>query len=243
MTFRADVFLVQHGFAESRTEAQAAIHAGKVKADGRQITKPSQLISEDASISYEKAHPYVSRGALKLIAALDQFGLSPAERICVDVGSSTGGFTEVLLARGAFKVYAVDVGHGQLHRKLVNDPRVVQREGVNARDLSQHQIPEPIDAITIDVSFIGLRLVFPPVMKLVRSGAWMVALIKPQFEAGQEWISKRGVVRSYNIHTEIVQGVARFLGSQSGWSLLGTMESPVQGGDGNREFLVAAQRK
>jgi 23S rRNA (cytidine1920-2'-O)/16S rRNA (cytidine1409-2'-O)-methyltransferase len=243
MPLRADIFLVEHGYAESRSEAQAAIRAGNVKADGKPVSKPAQLIPEEASISYEKAHPYVSRGALKLAGALDQFALSPSGLICLDVGSSTGGFTEVLLERGAYKVYAVDVGHGQMHRRIAGDPRVVQREGVNARDLTHAHVPEDIDAVTIDVSFIGLKLVFPPILKLARPGAWMVALIKPQFEAGQEWIGKRGVVRSHSVHREIVEGVARWLGTQPSWSVLGTMESPIQGGEGNREFLLAAAKK
>ena len=239
---RADLFLVEHGYAESRTEAQAAIRAGRVAVDGKPVLKPSQIVDEGAVVAYGKPHPYVSRGALKLAAALDQFGLSPAGLVCIDVGASTGGFTEVLLERGARKVYAVDVGYGQLRAKLAADPRVIRLEGINARDLTSMQIPEPVDAIVADVSFIGLRLVLPPVLKLAGDGAWLIALIKPQFEVGREWVGKGGLVKDMAAQEEAVKGIVAWLGGQSGWTVTGTGDSPIAGGDGNREFLVAAKK-
>ena len=242
MPTRADIFLVEHGHAATRTEAQGAIRAGKVLADGEPVLKPSQLIEEGAEITYAKAHPYVSRGALKLIAALDHFSLSPDGLVCLDIGASTGGFTEVLLERGAGKVYAVDVGHGQLHPKLAADPRVIRIDGLNARDLTPSHIAEEVDVVVADVSFIGLKLVLPGPLKRVRSGGWLVALIKPQFEAGREWVAKGGLVKDEAIRDEALKAIVAWLAAQTGWSVLGTLESPIQGGDGNREFLVAARQ-
>jgi 23S rRNA (cytidine1920-2'-O)/16S rRNA (cytidine1409-2'-O)-methyltransferase len=242
VTARADIFLVEHGYAESRSEAQAAIRAGKVSADRKPILKPSQTIADGAAIVYEKPHPYVSRGALKLIAALDRFALSPAELICLDVGASTGGFTEVLLERGARKVYAVDVGHGQLNPKLAANPRIVSLEGVNARDLAPALITEEVDAVVADVSFIGLKLVLPAALKLARKGAWLVALVKPQFEAGRDRVGRGGLVKDNVVQEDALQGIVDWQGTQPGWSVIGTMESPVTGGDGNREFLLAARK-
>ncbi|MGA7675822.1 MAG: TlyA family RNA methyltransferase [Rhizomicrobium sp.] len=239
---RADIFLVEKGYASSRAEAQAAIRAGHVRADGKPVSKPSQMIAENAAIAYEKAHPYVSRGALKLAAALDRFALSPAGLTCIDVGVSTGGFTEILLERGAHKVYAVDVGHGQLHGRLAADPRVILLEGVNARDLRPAHIPEPADCIVADVSFISLKLVLSSALKFARGGAWLVALVKPQFEAGRENIAKGGIVKDEAAREEALKGIVDWLGGQSAWSVIGTMDSPVAGGDGNREFLLAARK-
>jgi 23S rRNA (cytidine1920-2'-O)/16S rRNA (cytidine1409-2'-O)-methyltransferase len=241
MAKRADIFLVEHGFAESRAEAQAAIGAGLVRVDGKTVAKPSQALASDAAITYEKSHPYVSRGALKLIAALDRFGLSPEGLVCLDLGASTGGFTEVLLARGAKKVYALDVGHGQLHQKLHGNPRLVSFEGLNARDLTQTHIREPIDAIVADVSFISLKLALPPALALAASGAWLAALVKPQFEAGRDAVGKGGIVKSAAARSAAVKSVADWLGERE-WSVQGTMESPLAGGDGNREFLLAARK-
>jgi 23S rRNA (cytidine1920-2'-O)/16S rRNA (cytidine1409-2'-O)-methyltransferase len=239
---RADVFLVEHGFAQSRNEAQAAIVAGKVRVNGRVVAKPSQTLSDAAAIEYEKPHPYVSRGGLKLAAALDRFALTPQARVCVDLGASTGGFTDVLLAGGAKCVYAIDVGHGQMHPKLMRDARVIRREGINARDLSVAHVPEAPEAIVADVSFIGLKLALPPALAMAAHGAWLVALVKPQFEIGRWAIGKGGIVRDADAQNSALADIAHWLGGVSGWSVLGTMESPIQGGDGNREFLIAATK-
>jgi 23S rRNA (cytidine1920-2'-O)/16S rRNA (cytidine1409-2'-O)-methyltransferase len=239
---RADVYLVQHGYAASRAEAQAAIAAGRVLADGQTVLKPSQPIGDAANIAYERAHPYVSRGALKLIAALDCFELSPRGLVCLDIGTSTGGFTQVLLERGAAKVYAVDVGHGQLHGDVAKDPRVVSVEGVNARELSDRQIPERPQAIVADVSFISLKLALPPALELAAPGAWLAALVKPQFEAGRGNIGKGGIVRDAAAQISAVDGIVEWISSVQGWSVLGQLKSPIEGGDGNREFLIAARK-
>ena len=239
---RADLFLVENGLAASRSEAQAAIRAGLVKVDGEVLVKPSKTLAEGMTIEYRKPHPYVSRGGLKLAAALDHFALSPEGLICLDIGASTGGFTEVLLAGGAAKVYAVDVGHGQMHPRLQRDPRVVRREGVNARDLSVSHMPEAPQALTADVSFIGLKLALPPALELAAPGAWLVALVKPQFEVGRDWIGKGGIVRDSQMQNEAVADIKQFISSQSRWTVIGHIESPILGGEGNKEFLIAAQK-
>jgi 23S rRNA (cytidine1920-2'-O)/16S rRNA (cytidine1409-2'-O)-methyltransferase len=239
---RADVFLVEQGLAASRAEAQAAIAAGSVTANGRLLTKSSQMLSPGVEITYRKAHPFVSRGALKLTAALDHFRLSPEGRVCLDIGASTGGFTEVLLQRGASKVFAVDVGHGQLHPKLARDPRVISYEGVNARALSPAQITDPPGAIVADVSFIGLKLILPPALALAAGGAFLVVLVKPQFEVGPEHVSRGGLVRDEKAQHAAVEDIQHWLGAQTGWNVLGWIDSPIQGGDGNREFLLAAAK-
>jgi 23S rRNA (cytidine1920-2'-O)/16S rRNA (cytidine1409-2'-O)-methyltransferase len=240
MAKRADIYLVEYGFAASRTEAQAAIRAGLVTANGQSVTKPSQSVPDDAVIVYSKTHPYVSRGALKLIAALDHFDLSPEGLVCLDIGASTGGFTEVLLERGAALVYAVDVGHGQLREKLSGDERVVSLEGTDARSLTSVQIPSPPQAIVTDVSFIGLKLVLPAALALANN-AWLVVLVKPQFEVGRDHVGKGGVVKDEAAQSEAVQAIISLL-KKSHWTVLGTIDSPIEGGDGNREFLVAARQ-
>jgi len=240
MATRADVFLVEHGFAASRSEAQAAIRAGTVSANGQRVLKPSQTLADDAVIAYTKAHPYVSRGALKLLAALDHFELSPEGMICLDVGASTGGFTEVLLERGAHRVYAVDVGHGQMRQKLLDDERVVALEGSDARNLTSAQIPEPPQAIVADVSFISLKLALPAALSLAKN-AWLVALVKPQFEAGKAAVGKGGIVKDEAVQNAAVQEVIKLLEKRH-WTVLGSIDSPIEGGDGNREFLVAARQ-
>jgi 23S rRNA (cytidine1920-2'-O)/16S rRNA (cytidine1409-2'-O)-methyltransferase len=239
---RADQFLVQQGFAASRSEAQAAIRAGLVSADGAPVAKPSQALQAGATIAYAKPHPYVSRGGLKLAAALDHFNLSPDGRIALDIGASTGGFTEVLLAGGAARVYAVDVGHAQMNPRLARDPRIVRKDGVNARDLTTEQVPEPVQAIVADVSFIGLKLVLPPALVLAAPDAWVVALVKPQFEIGRWAVGKGGIVRDAEAQAGAIAEIEKFLNQQAGWTVLGHIESPITGGDGNREFLIAAQR-
>ena len=238
---RADVFLVSHGFAASRAEAQAAIKAGLVEADGQKIAKPAQRLSESMNISYEPAHPYVSRGGVKLAAALDHFSLSPEGRVCLDIGASTGGFTQVLLERGATRVYAVDVGHGQLHAKLASDPRVKRIDGLNARDLTPAKIPEAPQAIVADVSFISLKLALPPALHLAAEDAWAVLLVKPQFEVGLRGVSRGGIVKDDALREAALAEMTAWIKAQ-GWQVLGTMDSPLPGGDGNREYLLAAKR-
>jgi 23S rRNA (cytidine1920-2'-O)/16S rRNA (cytidine1409-2'-O)-methyltransferase len=239
---RADVFLVEHGYAKSRTEAQSAIRSGHVRIDGQIVYKPSFQMSANASVEYIKPHPYVSRGALKLAGALDRFKLSPAGLVCLDIGASTGGFTDMLLERGARRVYAIDVGHGQLAAKLKRDERVVSREGVNARELNSERVPEPPEAIVADVSFIGLRLALPPALAMAPGGAWLVALVKPQFEVGRFAVGKGGIVRDAEAQEAALTELTSWLNSVSGWTVLGHMESPIEGGDGNREFLLAAKK-
>ena len=237
---RADVFLVSQGFAASRAEAQAAIRAGNVEADGHPITKPAQRLHKGMNINYEPAHPYVSRGGVKLAAALDHFSLSPQGRVCLDLGASTGGFTQVLLERGATRVYALDVGHGQLHPKIAAEPRVKRIEGVNARELTSARVPEPPRAITADVSFISLKLALPPALHLASTDAWAVLLIKPQFEVGPLGVGRRGIVKDDALREAALADVTGWVKSQ-GWQVLGSMESPIMGGDGNREYLLAAK--
>lgn len=239
---RADVFLVEHGYAKSRTEAQSAIRSGHVRINGQIVNKPSYQMAPNASVEYIKPHSYVSRGALKLSAALDHFELSPAGLVCVDIGSSTGGFTEILLERGARRVYAIDVGHGQMAAKLKRDVRVTTREGVNARDLSAEHVPEAPQVVVADVSFIGLKLALPPALAMAAAGAWLVALVKPQFEVGRYAVGKGGIVKDAEAQQAALTDIAGWINSASGWSVLGHMESPIEGGDGNREFLIAATK-
>jgi 23S rRNA (cytidine1920-2'-O)/16S rRNA (cytidine1409-2'-O)-methyltransferase len=240
MPTRADVYLVEKGYAASRSEAQAAIRAGTVTVNGKRVLKPAEAVEEGAEIAYVKAHPYVSRGALKLLAALDHFELSPEGLTCLDVGASTGGFTEVLLERGAHRVYAVDVGHGQLRQKLLDDPRVVSLEGTDARNLTVAQIPEPPQAVVADVSFISLKLALPTALALARN-AWLVALVKPQFEAGRGAVGKGGIVKDEAALNDSVAAVMAVIKKYK-WTVLGTIDSPIEGGDGNREFLIAARQ-
>ncbi|HXJ01441.1 MAG TPA: TlyA family RNA methyltransferase [Micropepsaceae bacterium] len=238
---RADIFLVSHGFAATRAEAQAAIRAGNVQADGQRITKTAQKLHEGMNILYQPAHPYVSRGGVKLAAALDHFGLSPEGRVCLDVGASTGGFTQVLLERGAKCVYAVDVGHEQLHAKISSDQRVKRLDGVNARDLTATKIPQSPGAITADVSFISLRLAVPPALHLATPDAWAVLLVKPQFEVGPRGVSRGGIVKDNVLRDAALVEITTWIKTLA-WQVLGIMDSPIAGGDGNREYLLAAKR-
>jgi 23S rRNA (cytidine1920-2'-O)/16S rRNA (cytidine1409-2'-O)-methyltransferase len=242
MPTRADIFLVEQGYAASRAEAQAAIRAGRVTADSKPVLKASQPIGKWATVTYAKAHPYVSRGALKLIAALDHFSLSPKNLTCLDIGASTGGFTEVLLERGARKVYAVDVGHDQLHPKLAADPRVVSLERCNARDLDTAQVPGRLQALVADVSFISLKLALPRALAQATDNAWLVALVKPQFELGPEKVGKKGIVRSAYDQTSAAVMIAQWLYHECEWNIMGMIDSPILGGDGNKEFLLAARK-
>jgi len=238
---RADVFLVNQGLAATRSEAQAAIRAGRVSADGEQIKKAAQKLQSNMSISYQPAHPYVSRGGVKLAAALDHFALSPETRICLDIGASTGGFTQVLLERRASRVYAVDVGHGQLHAKIKADRRVIPLEGLNARELTSAKVPEPPQAIVADVSFISLKQALPPALALASRDAWAVLLVKPQFELGRWGTSRAGIVKDKSLRETALAEVTDWVKGQ-GWHVIGSMDSPITGGDGNQEYLLAAAR-
>jgi len=237
---RIDRLLVERGLFESRAKAQAAIEAGLVRAGERQVRKASEAIAVDASLRASAAHPYVSRGGVKLAAALDYFGFDPKGRVCLDVGASTGGFTQVLLERGAKRVYAVDVGRGQLHQSLRARPEVVSLEEIDIRKLSPSLLSESPDFVTLDVSFISLKLVLPAALALVKSPAQMVALIKPQFEAGCALV-KKGIVRDPQVHAAVCDGIAAFVAAL-GWRVLGITPSPIAGGDGNAEFLLGAAK-
>jgi 23S rRNA (cytidine1920-2'-O)/16S rRNA (cytidine1409-2'-O)-methyltransferase len=239
---RADRLLVERGHFESRARAQAAIAAGLVHADGRVVARASDLIDPDARIEAQAPHPFVSRGGLKLVAALDAFGFDPAGVTCLDVGASTGGFTDALLGRGAAHVYAVDVGRDQLHASLRGHPRVTSLEGHDARSLDAATIPVAPMLVAIDVSFISLRLVIPAVAALMGEGAALAALVKPQFEAGRDRIGRGGIVRDAAIHEAVCTEIRDFV-AQAGFTILGLIPSPVTGGDGNREFLLGARRK
>ncbi len=239
MKRRADLALVERGLAESRARAQALIMAGLVFSGEARVAKPGDAVRDDAPLAVRgQEHPWVSRGGLKLAHGLDAFGLDPAGRVCLDIGASTGGFTDVLLARGAAKVYAVDVGQGQLAWKLRTDPRVVVLEKTNARHLDVTLIPEPIGALVCDASFIGLRTVLPAGLGLCGAGAFAVALIKPQFEAGPERVGKGGVVRDPAVHAEICETMRAWFTALPGWTAIGIAESPITGPEGNREFLI-----
>ncbi|RAI42954.1 TlyA family RNA methyltransferase [Rhodoplanes roseus] len=237
---RADRLLVDRGLFESRAKAQAAIAAGFVTADGVRVGKPSDTIAPDAVIEALPAHPYVSRGALKLAAALDAGPIDPAGRVCLDVGASTGGFTELLLSRGARKVYAVDVGRDQLHARLRAHPRVVSLESTDIRALSAAVLDETPSLVVVDVSFIPLALVLPAALALAAPDCDVVALIKPQFEAGREHV-KKGLVRDPEIHTAVCETVTALARSLR-CTVHAVLPSPITGGDGNREFLLVARR-
>ena len=240
---RADQLLVEQGLAESRTKAQALILAGLVSCGERRVDKPGEQLAADAALVLkDRDHPWVSRGGVKLAFALDHFRITVDGHVALDIGASTGGFTEVLLARGARRVYAVDVGHGQLAWKLRQDPRVVVRERLNARYLSRADIPEPVDIITCDASFIGLATVLPASLALASEKGQLVVLVKPQFEAGPAHVGKGGVVRDPEIHREVCERAAAWVAEQPGWSVVGIIESPIQGPEGNREFLLYARR-
>ncbi len=239
---RLDMALVARGLVESRAKAQALILAGAVFSGERRLDKPGTVVASDQPLEVRgEPHPWVSRGGLKLAHALDHFALDARDAVVVDVGASTGGFTDVALARGARRVYAVDVGHGQLAWKLRQDPRVVVLERTNARHLNRNHIPEPIDLVVCDASFIGLETVLPAPLNLVRPGGRLVALIKPQFEVGRGRVGKRGVVADPTLHTEVCERIRRWLAAL-GWHVLGLTESPILGPEGNKEFLIAAEK-
>lgn len=238
---RLDEALVARGFFASRSRARDAVERGTVSLDGVVATKAGQTVSDAAVITVaDPAQAYVSRAALKLIAGLDHFGIYARGCNALDIGASTGGFTQVLLERDAAHVTAIDVGHGQMHESLRSDPRVSCVEGLNARDLTAEVLDgRPLDLIVSDVSFISLKLVLPPALALARSGAHGVFLVKPQFEAGREAIGKGGILKNPADGPIVAEALAEWLGSQPGWRALGLCPSPIEGGDGNREFLLA----
>lgn len=238
---RLDQALVQHGLASTRSRARDLILRGAVTVDGKTVVKPAATISPSAELSVTAEAADVSRGSVKLRAALDAFAFDPAAAICLDVGASTGGFTQALLAAGAAKVYAVDVGHGQLAAELRNDPRVAGLEGQDARALTANQIPDWIAAIVADVSFISLTKALGVPLSFAAPGAWLAALIKPQFEAGRDAIGKGGIVRNEEAREAAVASVRAWVASQPGWTVDGIIPSPIAGGSGNREFLLGAR--
>ena len=237
---RIDRLLVERGLFDSRAKAQAAIAAGLVTANTAPVRKASEEIAVDAALSATPAHPYVSRGGIKLAAALDHFGFDPKGRVCLDIGASTGGFTQVLLERGAKRVYAVDVGRGQLHESLRGRPEVVSYEETDIRACSPARFRATPNLVTIDVSFISLKLVLPAALKLVAHRTQVVALIKPQFEVGPTLV-KKGIVRDAALQTAVCDDISAFVTSL-GWRVLGIIPSPIAGGDGNAEFLLGAVR-
>jgi 23S rRNA (cytidine1920-2'-O)/16S rRNA (cytidine1409-2'-O)-methyltransferase len=237
---RADRLLVERGLFDSRARAQAAVAAGLVTADGVPVRKASDAISTAAAIEAAPEHPYVSRGGVKLAAALDEFALDVTGRVCLDVGASTGGFAELLVARGARRVYAIDVGHSQLHPRLRQREEIVSMERTDIRTLDPARLSEPRDFAAVDVSFISLKLVLPAVGNLLKQRASIIALIKPQFEARRGDI-KKGIVRDAAVHQAVCDEIAAFVVSQ-GWRVGGRVPSPILGGDGNREFFIEAER-
>ncbi|MBL6927683.1 MAG: TlyA family RNA methyltransferase [Rhodospirillales bacterium] len=239
---RIDQLLVERGLAESRARAQAMVMAGLVYSQTRRLDKPGHQIAQDAPLEIKgQDHPWVSRGGLKLDHALTHFAIDPRGLVCLDVGASTGGFTEVLLSHGAGRVYAVDVGRGQLAWKLRGDERVIVLEKTNARHLTPAQIPDPVHMVVCDASFIGLEIVLPAPLALCAPGAILVSLIKPQFEVGKGRVGKGGVVRDAALHDEVCAKISDWLSSLPGWQVLGLTESPIKGPEGNKEFLIAAR--
>jgi 23S rRNA (cytidine1920-2'-O)/16S rRNA (cytidine1409-2'-O)-methyltransferase len=237
---RADVLLVERGLFESRARARAAIEAGLVLADGKVVAKPSDTIAPDAALSAEPAHPYVSRGGVKLAGALEHYPIEIEGHVCLDVGASTGGFTEVLLANGASLVFAIDVGHGQLHPSLHDHPKIMSMEGTDIRSLGGKRLPARPDIVTIDVSFISLKAVLPAALSLAASPTHLLALIKPQFEAERKNY-KGGVIRNAMVHQQICDDIAAFAASL-GCTDMQVFPSSIAGGDGNIEFFLGARR-
>jgi 23S rRNA (cytidine1920-2'-O)/16S rRNA (cytidine1409-2'-O)-methyltransferase len=237
---RADVVLAARGFFESRAKAREAIEAGLVRINGRVVSKASAPVAGDAMIEADAPYPWVSRGGVKLAHALGHFSVDPADRFCLDIGASTGGFTDVLLARNARHVVAVDVGHGQLHARLAREARVTSLEGLDARALTAAHLIEPPSLLVIDASFISLALVAPNVLSLAATQAELIALIKPQFEAGRALV-KKGVVRDEAVHAQVCARIVDAI-AKAGWRCEGVVPSPIEGGDGNKEFLVYARR-
>ncbi|NIJ42590.1 23S rRNA (cytidine1920-2'-O)/16S rRNA (cytidine1409-2'-O)-methyltransferase [Parvibaculum indicum] len=238
---RLDQALVERGLAPSRARAQGAIRAGHVSVNGRTVVKPAaQALPSDEIDLSGLEHPYVSRAALKLVHGLDRFAVAVAGRHALDLGASTGGFTQVLLERDAAHVIAIDVGHGQLDESLRRDPRVTAIEGLNTKDIGAETVSEPFDLIVCDLSFISLKKALPAALSLAPSGADLIALIKPQFEVGKGRLGRGGVVKEEGLHEEVCADIAEWLSALPGWTVTGITPSPIEGGDGNREFLIAA---
>ena len=237
---RADIVLVDRGFFPSRAKAREAIEAGLVVANGAVLKKPAEMVEEDAEIEADRPYPWVSRGGVKLAVALETFRIDPSGLTCADIGVSTGGFSDVLLSRGAAWVYGVDVGTGQLDPKLATRKELIAMEQFDARALSAANFSEPPQLCVIDVSFISLKLILPVVLPLLADNAALIALIKPQFEAGRERVGK-GVVRNAAVHEDVCADISSFI-EAAGWRARGLIPSPIEGGDGNREFLIAAVR-
>ncbi len=238
---RLDQLLVDRGLVESRERAVAYVMAGKVFSGERRLEKPGVMIAADSPLELRgRDHPWVSRGGVKLAHGLDHFAVDPEGLVALDVGASTGGFTDVLLARGASRVYAVDVGRAQLAWKLRQDPRVVTLEGLNARYLDHDHIPEPVALIVCDASFIGLATILPAGLALAAAEAYLIALIKPQFEAAREDVGQGGVIRDQAVRQAVCERVRGWLDGLAGWSVLGVTESPITGPEGNVEYLIAA---
>lgn len=239
---RLDLLLVSRGLAETREKARRAIMAGEIRVGEQVVDKPGFKVAEDAAVECKSASKYVGRGGFKLEAALDAFGVDPAGQTCLDIGASTGGFTDCLLQRGAAKVFAVDVGHGQLHWKIRSDARVIVHEKVNARFLSRQEVPDPIEACVIDVSFISLTLILPAAFELLSAGGVILALIKPQFELNREDVGKGGIVRDPELHARAVSKIERFTTETLGKRWGGVIDSPILGTEGNKEFLACLRR-
>ncbi len=240
---RLDEVLVARGLAENRSRAQSLIMAGLVFSVDRRLEKAGQQVAGDVPLEVRgREHPWVGRGGMKLAHAFECFEITANGRVAIDVGASTGGFTDVLLAKGAVRVHAVDVGHGQLAWKLRSDERVVVRERTNARHLTREMIGEAVDIVVCDASFIGLRTVLPAALALTRPGAWAVALIKPQFEVGRDSVGKGGVVRDPALHEEVQTTIRDWFNARPGWRVAGLTASPILGSEGNREFLIHARR-
>jgi 23S rRNA (cytidine1920-2'-O)/16S rRNA (cytidine1409-2'-O)-methyltransferase len=237
---RADVLLVERGLFESRARARAAIEAGLVTANDKPVTKPSETVAEDAVLQAEPAHPYVSRGGVKLAGALERYPIEIEDHVCLDVGASTGGFTEVLLANGASLVFAIDVGHGQLHPSLRGHPKIVSMEETDIRSYEGKRLPARPDIVVIDVSFISLKTVLPVALSLAAAPMHLLALIKPQFEAERKH-NKRGIIRDTSVHQEICDDIAEFAASL-GCTDIEVFPSSIKGGDGNIEFFLGARR-
>ncbi len=243
MKKRIDQLLVEKGLADTRSKAQALVMAGLVYVATKRIDKSSATFTDDAPLEVKgKDHPYVSRGGVKLAAALSHFNINPMGWVCLDVGASTGGFTDVLLRAAAKKIYAVDVGHNQLAYSLRENPAVVVMEKTNARTLDETLIPSAPDMVVCDASFISLKTVLPAALYLAKPSAWLVALIKPQFEVGKDLVGKGGIVREPELHTKVCQEIEAWLRDEMMWTIIGLIESPITGAEGNKEFLICARK-